>query len=91
MRVVSKKKLVEYYNKHPNSKTALEEWHKKVYKSEWSHLNELKQQFLSADYVVNNRVVFNLKGNDYRLIAIVIYLSQKIYVRWIGKHDQYER
>ena len=44
MKVVSKKKLVEYYNKHPNSKTALEEWHKKVSKSEWSHLNELKQQ-----------------------------------------------
>ncbi len=91
MRVVSKNKLVEYYNKHANSKTALEEWHNKVSKSEWSHLNELKQQFLSADYVVNNRVVFNLKGNDYRLIAIVIYLSQKIYVRWIGKHDEYEK
>jgi len=91
MRVVSKKKLVEYYIKHADSKTALEEWYKKVSKSEWSNLNELKQQFLSADYVGNNRVVFNIKGNDYRLITIVIYESQKIYVRWIGKQDQYEK
>ena len=56
MRVVSRKKIVEYYTKHVNSKTALEEWYKKVSKSEWSNLNELKQQFLSADYVGNNRI-----------------------------------
>lgn len=91
MRVVSKKKLVDYYLKHAESKTALEEWYKKVSKAEWQNLNELKQQFLSADYVENNRVVFNIKGNDYRLIAIVIYVSQKVYVRWIGTYAECDK
>lgn len=91
MRVVSRKKLVDYYLKHAESKTALEEWHKKVSKAAWKNLNELKQHYLSADYVGNNRVVFNIKGNDYRLIAIVIYASQKVYVRWIGTHAEYDK
>ena len=91
MRIVSKKKLVDYYLKHTGSKTALEEWYKKVSKAEWKNFNELKQHFLSADYVGNYRVVFNIKGNDYRLVAIVIYVSQKVYVRWIGTHSEYDK
>ena len=73
------------------SKTALEVWYKKVTKSSWENLNDLKQDYLSADYVGNNRVVFNIKGNDYRLIAIVIYVSQKVYIRWIGTHAEYDK
>ncbi len=91
MRVVSKKKIIDYYDQHAQSKTALEEWYKKVTKAGWQNLNELKQDFLSADYVGNNRVVFNIKGNDFRLVAIIIYISQKVYVRWIGTHDAYNK
>ncbi len=91
MRVVSKKKLVEYYIKHADSKTALEEWYRKIQKAEWDNLNDLKKDYLSADYVGNNRVVFNIKGNDFRLIAIIIYVSHKLYVRWIGTHSEYNK
>lgn len=91
MRIVSRKKIADYYLIHAGSKTALEEWYRKVSKAEWKNLNELKQHYLSADYVGNNRVVFNIKGNDYRLIAIVIYVSQKVYVRWIGTHAEYDK
>ncbi|MEO9806415.1 MAG: type II toxin-antitoxin system HigB family toxin [Reichenbachiella sp.] len=91
MRVVSRKKLVDYYSKHSTSKVALEDWYKKVNKAKWINLNQLKNDFLSADYVGNNRVVFNIKGNDYRLIAIIIYVSQKVYVRWIGTHAEYDK
>ena len=91
MRVVSKKKIVKYYTRHANSKTALEEWHKRVIKAGWQNFNELKQDFLNADYVGNNRVVFNIKGNDFRLVAIIIYVSQKVYVRWIGTHAAYDK
>lgn len=91
MRIVSKKKIVDYYTKHAGSKTALEEWYKKSSKAEWNSLNELKKQFLHADYVGNNRVVFNIKGNDYRLVAIVIYVSKKLYIRWIGTHAEYDK
>ncbi len=90
MSVVSRRKIVDYYTKHSTSKIALEEWYKKVSKEEWNNLNDLKKCFLSADYVGNHRVVCNIKGNDFRLIAIVIYVSQKIYVRWIGTHSEYD-
>ena len=91
MRVVSKAKIVEYYSKHAASKIALEEWYKKVSKTNWDNLNELKLSFPSADYVGNNRVVFNIKGNDFRLVAIVIYVSHKVYIRWIGTHAEYDK
>ncbi|MEO1096435.1 MAG: type II toxin-antitoxin system HigB family toxin [Bacteroidota bacterium] len=91
MRVVSKKRLVDFYSHHASSKTALEVWYQKVSKTSWDSLNDLKQDYPSADYVGNNRVVFNIKGNDYRLIAIVIYVSQKVYVRWIGTHAEYDK
>jgi len=91
MRLVSKKKIVDYYTKHAQSKTALEEWYKKVTKANWQNLNELKQDILSADYVANNRVVFNIKGNDFRLVVIIIYVSQKVYVKWIGTHAEYSK
>jgi len=91
MRVVSRRKLIEYYKKHSASKVALEDWYQKVNKAKWINLNQLKKDFLSADYVGNNRVVFNIKGNDFRLIAIIIYISQKVYVRWIGSHSEYDK
>ena len=80
MRIVSRRKLIEYYKKHATSKVALEDWYQKVNKAKWMNLNQLKNDFLSADYVGNNRVVFDIKGNDFRLIAIIIYISQKVYV-----------
>jgi len=91
MRIVSKKKIIHYFTRHAQSKTALEEWHERVIKVGWQNLNELKQDFLNADYVGNNRVVFNIKGNDFRLVAIIIYVSQKVYIRWIGTHDAYTK
>ena len=91
MRIVSKKKIVDCYTHYAQSKTALEEWYKKVSKARWHNFNELKQDFLTVDYVGNNRVVFNIKGNDFRLVAIIIYVSQKVYVRWIGTHSAYDK
>lgn len=91
MRIVSKRRIVEFYATHASSKTALEEWCQKVTRAEWTSLNKLKLDYSTADYVRNDRVVFNIKGNDYRLVAIVIYISQKVYIRWIGTHAEYDR
>ncbi|MGM0581656.1 MAG: type II toxin-antitoxin system HigB family toxin [Bacteroidota bacterium] len=91
MRIVTKKHIVDFYTNHADSKTALEDWYIKVSKLECQNLNELKENFPSADYVGNNRVVFNIKGNHYRLIAIIIYVSQKVYIRWIGTHSEYDK
>ena len=82
---------VGYYEKHASSKVALEDWYQNVNKAKWMNLNQLKNDFLSADYVGNNRVVFNIKGNDFRLVAIIIYISQKVYIIWIGTHSEYDK
>lgn len=91
MRIVSKKKIIDYYTKHIASNTALALWYQNVSKSKWDHFNDLKKDYSSVDYVGNHRVVFNIKGNDFRLIAIVIYISQKVYIRWIGTHAEYDK
>jgi len=91
MHIVSRKRIIEYFTIHAGSKTALEEWYHKVAKAEWHNLNKLKVDFPTSDYVGNKRVVFNIKGNDYRLIAIVICISQKVYIRWIGTHAEYDK
>lgn len=91
MRVVSRKAIIDFYTKHSDSKIALEEWYLKITKCSSENLNELKKLFNSVDYVGNNRYVFNIKGNDYRLVVIIIFLSQKVYIRFIGSHAEYDK
>lgn len=91
MRVISKRAIVEFYSRHADSKVALEDWYEKVRKFEWDSFSDLKNTFGSADNVGNKRVVFNIKGNDYRLVAIVQFTIKRVYVRFVGTHREYER
>ncbi|MEQ8474423.1 MAG: type II toxin-antitoxin system HigB family toxin [Marinoscillum sp.] len=91
MRIVTFRRNKEYTAEVPDTKTALEEWHHKVRKAEWENFQEMKQIFNSMDHAGNNRFIFNIKGNQYRLIAIVIFASQKVYIRFIGSHSEYDR
>ena len=91
MRVVKKKTVVEYFAKHPDAKVALEDWYEKAANAQWKNFAELRKTFGSADNVGGKRIVFNIKGNDYRLIAIVLYRIGMLYVRFIGTHSEYSR
>jgi len=91
MRIVTFKRIKNFIEKHIDSKTALEEWYFKTTKAEWRNLSDIKKNFNNIDYVGNNRFVFNIKGNNYRLIAIIIFCLQKVYIRFIGTHAEYER
>ena len=73
------------------AKTALEEWHEKTENAEWDSFAQLKQTFNSADHVGKNRIVFNIKGNKYRLIALVLFKTKMVYIRFIGSHDEYDK
>ena len=79
MRIFVYKTLVDYYTKHPKAKTALEEWFCKTKKSEWKNFVEMKETFNSVDSVGNRRYVFNVKGNAYRIVAIVLFTKICIY------------
>ncbi|MCF8352616.1 MAG: type II toxin-antitoxin system HigB family toxin [Bacteroidales bacterium] len=91
MRIVTFRRIKTFIEVHHDSKTALEEWYFKTTKADWRNLSDIKGTFNSADYVGNNRFVFNVKGNSYRLVAIIIFSSQKVYIRFIGTHAAYEK
>ena len=91
MKVVTLKFIQEYIEEHADSDTALKDWYKKAKESEWNCFADIKQTFNSVDSIGNNRFVFNIKGNSYRLIAIVIFASKKVYIRFIGTHSEYDK
>jgi mRNA interferase HigB len=91
MRVVSPKRLVDFANEYPSAKVPLLYWYEIVRHAAWRNLADVRADFRTVDYVGNHRYIFNIKGNDYRLIAIIIFPSQKVYIRFIGTHKQYDR
>ena len=91
MRVVTPKKLAEFSLKHAQARIPLLNWYEIVKKANWQSLNEIKHNFNSVDYVGNYRYVFNIKGNDFRMVVIIIFISQKVYIRFIGTHDEYDK
>jgi len=91
MRVVTPKRLKEFSKKYPHSKIPLLYWYEIVRNAQWNGLDDIKADFNSVDYVGNNRYIFNIKGNDYRLIVIIFFVSQKIYIRFIGTHSAYDK
>jgi len=93
MRVISKKTLKDFYeqNLYADSKESLESWHREAIKANWQSPNDIKQQYRHASIVGNNRVVFNIHGNKYRLIVKINYPAQVVYIRFIGTHEQYDK
>ena len=71
-------------------KTQLDAWHEPVVKAKWKSSAELKRQFGTASVLTAERVVFNIKGNDYRLIASINYGHQILFVKWLGTHKEYD-
>lgn len=91
MRIVAKKTIVAFYTRHADARVALEDWYEKVEAAERENYAQLRMAFSSADHVGNKRIVFNIKGNDYRLVAIVLFKIKKVYVRFIGTHQEYDK
>tara|TARA_R110002072_G_scaffold110599_2_gene238421 strand:+ start:14961 stop:15257 length:297 start_codon:yes stop_codon:yes gene_type:complete len=91
MRIVTYKRILEFSKKYADAESPLSFWYHTVRAKEWNNFNEVKQSFNSADYVGNNRYVFNIKGNDYRLVAIISFYAKKVYIRFIGTHSEYSK
>jgi len=91
MRVFAHRTLVLFYAKHPDARTALEEWYAKVIDAEWQCFADIKKTFNSADNIGNQRYIFNIKGNNYRLVVVIKLTVQFVYIRFIGTHAEYEK
>jgi len=90
--IIHNKQLIEaFLHKHPTSASPLKKWVEVVESMNWKHQAELKNSFLSADYVGNGRYVFNIKGNDFRLVAVVVFVAGTVFVRWVGSHRDYNK
>lgn len=91
MRIISRKALQDFYNLYTDSKTALENWYKIVKQSEWTCFADVCNTFNSTDYAGNKRYVFNVKGNDYRIVAIIQFTIRVVLIRFVGTHQQYDK
>ena len=91
MRIITKSTLVEYYEKNPEAKTALEEWYAKTKQAEWTSFADIKNTFNCVDSVGNQHYVFNIKGNDYRLIVVIKMMIKTVLIRFIGTHSEYDK
>ena len=91
MKVLGKDKLEKFYKKHADSKSALIAWHKDACDSVWSSPQDIKERYKSADFLSNNRVIFNIKGNNYRLAVQVRYQNGLIVILWVGTHAEYDK
>ena len=91
MRIITFARIIEFTKEHHGADIALRDWYKKTEKSNWTCFADIKHTFSSVDSAGNNRFIFNIKGNEFRLIAIVIFASKKVYIRFIGTHNQYDK
>jgi mRNA interferase HigB len=92
MRLIKRKVLQDFAEKHPQAKVPLEHWRQLVKAGEWEIPSDLKQVFgANVDFLANNRAIFNIKGNDYRLIAEINYKTRIVYVRFTGTHEEYDK
>ncbi len=90
MRIIAKRTLKKFWEKHPDSENALKIWYQTVSRSVWRNVAEMKKQYGTADLVGNERVVFDIKGNKYRLIAKVDFEYQLVFIRFVGSHSEYD-
>jgi mRNA interferase HigB len=91
LRVIAKKVLREFWTKHPDCEQQLKSWYHEAEKCEWKNTNEIKEEYPSASILGDNRVVFNIKGNNYRLIVKINFQYQMMWIRFIGTHKDYDR
>ncbi len=90
MRVIAVSTLREFWAKHPQAETPLRAWFADASRADWKNPAGIKAAHRNASFVSGNRVVFNIKGNDFRLVAAVHYNRGLVYIRFIGTHAEYD-
>lgn len=90
-RIISKKALKDFWEKHADSEQYLKTWYDTAKNADWKNPNDVKASYSSASIIGDNRVVFNVKGNNYRLIVKFNYRLQWAFIRFIGTHAEYDK
>ncbi|WP_213992737.1 type II toxin-antitoxin system HigB family toxin [Sodalis sp. dw_96] len=90
MKIIAISTLKLFWGRYPDSEQPLKAWVDEIKNADWKTPAEIKPQYRNATILKNNRVVFNIKGNDYRLIVSIFYPAGWVYVKFIGTHKQYD-
>ena len=90
MRIIAKRTLREFWERHPDSEGPLLSWYREVAQEDWDTPARVKEKYRNASIIGDKRVVFNIKGNDYRLVVKLNYAYRVVYVRFIGTHTEYD-
>lgn len=91
MRIIAKKVLRDFWELHPDCEQQLKAWYQETSNAVWKGPALIKKEYPSASFLIDNRVVFNIKGNHYRLIIKINYDYQMIWIRFIGTHAEYDK
>lgn len=91
MIILIKKTLSNFVLLYPSSSKSLNSWYEIAIDANWSKLADIKTAFNNVDYVGNDRYVFNIKGNDFRLVVMIFFGKRTIYIRFIGTHSEYDK
>ncbi|MEO6003727.1 MAG: type II toxin-antitoxin system HigB family toxin [Opitutus sp.] len=91
MRILSRKTLKSFWEKHRNAEEPLKAWFHECKTAHWKSFTQIKARYRSADALEGNRVVFDIKGNTYRLIVRIHYNTEIVFVRFIGTHAEYDK
>jgi mRNA interferase HigB len=91
LRIISKKILREFWGKHADSQEQLKSWFQETSRIDWKGPKDIKREYPSASFLQNSRVVFNIKGNKYRLIVKINFDYQMVWIRFIGTHAEYDK
>jgi len=91
MRVIAIKALKEFWNKYKDAEQPLKSWYAEVKKADWKSPADIVKHYRTASILKNKRVVFNIKGNDYRLVTAISYEFGIVYIRFIGTHKEYDK
>ncbi|WP_017736321.1 type II toxin-antitoxin system HigB family toxin [Pseudomonas sp. CBZ-4] len=90
MRIIAISQLKAFWQKYPDSEQTLLAWIDEAKNADWSNPTEIKEQFRNVSILKSRRVVFNIKGNDYRLVVAVAYRYGALYIKFVGTHKQYD-
>lgn len=90
MRVIAVSTLRTFWKRHPDAEQPLRAWFEEATNASWSQPSDIKERYRSVSILKSRRVVFNIKGNDYRLVVAIAYKLQVVYVKFVGTHKEYD-
>ncbi len=91
MQIITHRVLREFWSRHPQAEAPLRAWHGLVSHAVWSEPAQIRESFNSADFVADNRVIFDIGGNKFRLVVRIAYRHKRVLIKFIGTHEDYDK